>query len=210
MSEERDIEAAAALVSDADPATNKSAFWIDFGPLLIFFVAFHGLRRRYPDEAMLWAAGIFAVAAVAALIIGWLRHRHVSGMLMFSTAIIVVTAGLALLADNKIIFYMKPTIVNALFGVAVIGGAIFGKNLIRLLMGNSFTLPLEAWNKLAWAWGLFFFAMAALNEVIWRTQSENFWVNFKVFGFLPLTIAFTLCCVPFIKRHGGLDALTRD
>ena len=196
----------AVEATSAAPRPNNS-FWLDFGPLLIFFVAFHWLRRDHPDEAMLWAAGVFAVAAVIALGLGWLRHKRVSGMLLLSTAIIVVTAGLALLSDNKVIFYMKPTIVNSLFGIAAIGGALVGRNVIKLMIGDAFTLPDAAWNGLAYRWGAFFFAMAALNEFIWRTMSEEFLVNFKVFGFLPLTIVFTLALIPYIRRHGGLKGL---
>ncbi|GLQ24140.1 putative intracellular septation protein A [Algimonas ampicilliniresistens] len=187
-----------------------NSFWLDFGPLLVFFVSFHWIKRSNPDDAMLIAAGIFAVAAVIALAIGWLRHKKVSGMLVLSTAIIVVTAALALLADNKVIFYMKPTIVNALFGIAAIGGVLIGRNIIRLMIGSAFTLPDRIWDKLAIRWGLFFFAMAALNEFVWRTQSEDFWVNFKVFGFLPLTIIFTLTMIPLINRHGGLQGLEKS
>jgi intracellular septation protein len=194
------------LATNAAPRPNNSV-WLDFGPLIIFWVSFQWIKRSNPDDAMLYAAGIFAVAAVVALIIGWLRHKRVSGMLVLSTVIIVVTAGLALLADNKVIFYMKPTIVNALFGMAAIGGVFMNRNVIKLMVGQAFTLPDVAWSKLAIRWGLFFFAMAALNEVIWRTQSEEFWVNFKVFGFLPLTIIFTLTQLPLITRHGGLAGL---
>jgi len=188
----------------------QNSFWLDFGPLLVFFVSFHWIKRSNPDDAMLIAAGIFAVAAVIALAIGWFRHKKVSGMLMLSTAIIVITAALALLADNKVIFYMKPTIVNILFGIAAIGGVLVGKNIIRLMIGSAFTLPDKIWDTLAIRWGLFFFAMAALNEFIWRTQSEEFWVNFKVFGFLPLTILFTLTMIPLINRHGGLQGLEKS
>ena len=194
------------VVQDASeaPRPNTPA-WLDLGPLLVFFAVFHILRRSRPDDAMLIAAGVFAVASVIALSFSWTRHGRVSGMLLLSTAIIVVTAGLALLSDNKIIFYMKPTIVNALFGVAAIGGALIGRNVIKLMVGNAFTLPERAWNGLAWRWGLFFFAMAAINEVVWRTMSEAFWVNFKVFGFLPLTLVFTVSLIPYIRRHGGLE-----
>lgn len=181
-----------------------SNFWIDFGPLLVFFVAFQYLRRKSPDEAMLQAAGIFAVVAVIALLLGWLKHRYVSKMLIFSTVIIVVTAGLAIFSGNKTIFYMKPTIINALFGVAVLGGILLKKNVLKMMMGEAIILPDDKWNILALRWGLFFFAMAALNEFIWREMSEEFWVNFKVFGFLPLTFVFTLMQLPFIQKHGTL------
>lgn len=203
----------AAIIDAANAAQmpegtgGNNHFWLDFGPLLIFFVSFHWIKRDNPDDAMLIAAGIFAVAAVIALLIGWLRYKTVSPMLLLSTAIIVVTAGLALLADNPIIFYMKPTIVNSLFGLAAIAGVFMNRNVIRLLIGGAFTLPDKIWDTLAIRWGLFFFAMAALNEVIWRTQTESFWVNFKVFGFLPLTIIFTLTQIPLITRNGGLAGL---
>ena len=186
------------------PAKKPNNFWIDFGPLLVFFGAFQYFKRSNPDQAMLWAAGIFAVVAVIALLIGWLKYKHISKMLIFSTAIIVVTAGLALLSGDKRIFFMKPTVINALFGVAVIVGIFFKKNVIKMMMGEAIELPDAKWDTLAIRWGLFFFAMAALNEYIWRYQSEDFWATFKVFGFLPLTFAFTLTQLPFIQKHGTM------
>lgn len=197
-------------VPSANAASRPNSFWLDFGPLLVFFVSFHWIKRSNPDDAMLYAAGIFAVAAVIALVFGWLKHQKLSGMLMLSTGIIVITAGLALASDNKIIFYMKPTIVNALFGIAAIGGVVLNRNIIRLMIGDAFKLPDPVWNTLAIRWGLFFFAMAALNEVVWRTQTEAFWVNFKVFGFMPITILFTLTQIPMISRHGGLTELEKS
>lgn len=209
---EPDLEQTAKTVEAANVAPHPqsarpNSFWLDFGPLLVFFVSFHWIKRSNPDDAMLYAAGIFAVAAVIALALGWLKHRKLSGMLLLSTGIIVVTAGLALASDNKIIFYMKPTIVNALFGIAAIGGVFINRNIIRLMIGDAFTLPEKIWNTLAIRWGLFFFVLAIINEVVWRTQSEEFWVNFKVFGFMPITILFTLTQIPLIKRHGGLAGL---
>jgi len=125
-------------------------------------------------------------------------------MLLFSTAIIVVTAGLAIWSGNKTIFYMKPTVINILFGVAVIAGVFLKKNVIKMMMGEAIELPDAKWDRLAIRWGLFFFAMAALNEFIWRTQTEEFWATFKVFGFLPLTFVFTLTQIPFIQKHGTM------
>ena len=105
----------------------------------------------------------------------WLaKYKHISKMLLFSTAIIVVTAALAILSGNKTIFYMKPTVINVLFGVAVIGGIFLKKNVIKMMMGEAVELPDKRWDTLAIRWGLFFFAMAALNEYIWRTQTRGF------------------------------------
>ena len=99
-----------------DTTTNQTTppkpnnFLLDFAPLLVFFAAFQYFKRKNPDDAMLWAAGIFAIAAVIALAISWIKHKHVSGMLLFATGVIVVTAGLAIAFDNKAIFFIKPTI----------------------------------------------------------------------------------------------------
>ena len=99
---------------------------------------------------------------------------------------------------------MKPTIVNSFFGLGVIGGIFFQKNVIKLMMGDAIDLPDIKWNTLAIRWGIFFFAMAILNELIWRNFSEDFWVKFKVFGFLPITLLFTLTQLPFIMKHGAV------
>lgn len=193
----------------------KPGFMLEFGPLLIFFIAFQILKRQevYADNAMLMAAGVFAVCAVIALILSLIKHKTVSPMLILSTVLIVLTAGLAIAFDNEVIFYMKPTVTNILFGVVVIGGVFFKRNIIELLLGSTIKMPLEKWNVLAIRFGLFFFAMAALNEVIWRTQTEDFWVNFKVFGFLPISMIFMMLQFPFIRKHGeivGLDEADKD
>ena len=197
-------------MTDTDTTTNQTTppkpnnFLLDFAPLLVFFAAFQYFKRKNPDDAMLWAAGIFAIAAVIALAISWINHKHVSGMLLFATGVIVVTAGLAIAFDNKAIFFIKPTIINTLFGIAMIGGVFMKKNVIKMMMGSAFEMADTHWNKLAIRWGLFFFAMAALNEFIWRNYSEEFWASFKVFGFLPLTLVFTLTQLPFIQKHGKM------
>lgn len=177
---------------------------LDFGPVLVFVASYHYLRRTDPDGAMLTAAGIFMVVAIAALSYSRLKTGKVSGILLLTTAIICITAGLAIFSGNKTIFYMKPTIVNVLFGAAVLGGVAIKKNVLKLLIGEAFSLPDTAWNTLAIRWGLFFFTCAALNEYVWRYQSEEFWVNFKIFGFMPLTILFTLSQIPFIMKNGTI------
>ena len=181
-----------------------SNFLVDFGPVAIFVGVYHYLRRSDPDGAMLTAAGIFMVVAVFALAYSRVKTGKFSGVLMLTTIIICVTAGLAIFSGNKTIFYMKPTIVNALFGIGVLGGIFMKKNVIKLMMGDAVLLPEKAWNNLAVRWGLYFFFCAALNEVIWRTQSEEFWVNFKIAGFMPLTLVFTLTQIPYIMKHGKM------
>ena len=190
--------------SSPAPAKKPNSFWLDFGPLLAFFGAFQYFKRVNPDEAMVWAAGVLAVLAALALTYSWFKHKYLSGVLILTTVLVVFFAGLTFFTGNKIFLFMKPTIVNTLFGVGVIGGALMGKNVIKMLMGEAIELPDSKWNSLAIRWGIFFFAMAILNEIIWRNFSEDFWVKFKVFGFLPLTIIFTLSQLPFIQKHGKM------
>lgn len=192
-------------VTNAAPRPNH--FWLDFGPLLIFFGTFHWMRRNNPDEALFIAAAIFAVAAIIAMTFGWVKHRNVSFVLIFSTLLIVGTTALAFLFDNKVFLFMRPTVINGLMGLGVLGGVVIGKNVLKLLLGGTFTLPEKAWNILAIRWGIFFLCIALINEVVWRTQTESFWVNFKTFGFFPMTLLFTFAQIPFIQRHGGLEGL---
>jgi len=199
------------VTESTPPAPRKTNnFWIDFGPIAVFVGAYHYLRRSDPDGAMLTAAGIFMVVAVIALVYSRIKTGKFSGMLLFTTAIIVVTAGLAIFSGNKVIFYMKPTILNVLFGVGVIGGVLLKKNVLKMFMGEAIELPDVAWSNLAIRWGIFFFAMAALNEVIWRNFDESFWVNFKLFGFMPLTILFTLTQIPFIMKNGKMRGIEQE
>ena len=184
--------------------TKKLPFWIDFGPLLLFFAAFMYWKRDNPDDAMIWAAGVLAVAAAVALIYAWFKYKHTSPILIFSTVVIGAFALAAFLFDDKRFIFMKPTVMNVIFGLAVLGGVFFKKNVIKMMMGSAFELPDAKWNVFAIRWGLFFFAMAILNEIIWRNFAEPFWASFKVFGFLPLTLIFTATQIPFLTKHGAL------
>jgi len=196
--------------TDTHPAKKPNKFWLEFGPLLVFVIAYQYMRRTDVSEPMLKAAGIFMILAVISLIFAKIRYDQVSKVLVFTTLIIVVTAGLAILSGNPVIFYMKPTILNALFGIGVIGGVMMKKNVIQMFLGEAFEMPVKAWNNLAIRWGVFFFAMAALNEFIWRNFDENFWVNFKLFGFVPITLLFSLSQMPFIFKHGKVKGMEEE
>jgi len=196
-------------MSDEKSAAKREAgskVWLDFGPLLLFFVAFQYFKRNNPDEAIIWAAGVLAVAAAIALAWSWFKHKQTSPILIFSTIAVGAFALLAFLFDDKRIIFMKPTIMNVLFGLGVFGGMYFKKNFIKMMMESAFDMEDKHWNVQAIRWGIFFFAMAALNEVIWRNFSEDFWAGFKVFGFFPLTIIFTLTQIPFLQKHGTMKS----
>jgi intracellular septation protein len=118
-----------------------------------------------------------------------------------SGVVVVVFGGLTLFLQNEIFIKLKPTIVNTLFGLVLLGGLYFRKPLLQIVLDSMFELTEEGWRKLTLRWALFFFALAVLNEIVWRTQTTDFWVSFKVFGIMPLTIAFALAQTPLLLRY---------
>ena len=190
--------------SPQKPKSAKPSQMLEFGPLLVFFVLYQVLKKSQPDNALYIAAGVLAALSILVLIYSRIKHGSLPMMLLFTTVLVAGSAALAYFFKDERFIYMKPTVINILFGVGVIGGVLFKKNVIQMMMGEAFEMPMRAWNNLAIRWGIFFFILAAINEFVWRTYGEDFWVKFKVFGFLPLTILFTLSQLPFIMKNGTM------
>ena len=171
---------------------------LELGPLVVFFFS----NARFGIFA---ATGIFMVVTLVALSVSWWLTRRLAIMPVITGIVILIFGGLTLLLQDEIFIKMKPTIVNSLFGATLLIGLWFGRSLLGYVFDSVFRLDDEGWRKLTLRWGLFFFALAALNEVIWRNFSTDFWVSFKVFGIMPLTILFTLGQMPLIQRHALPD-----
>jgi intracellular septation protein len=182
---------------------------LELGPLIVFFfVNSRGedLARAFPALAALGgpifiATAIFIVATIVALTASWVLTRRLAVMPLVTGVIVLIFGGLTLWLQDDVFIKMKPTIVNVLFGTALLGGLWFGRPLLGYVFDSVFRLTDEGWRKLTFRWGLFFFVLAALNEVIWRSFSTDIWVSFKVFGIMPLTVLFTLTQMPLIQRH---------
>jgi intracellular septation protein len=116
-------------------------------------------------------------------------------------AIVLLFGGLTIYFDNDVFFKMKPTIINVLFAVILYGGILINKPLLKYLLGAALKLEEAGWKILTQRWIGFFIALAVLNEIVWRTQSTDIWVNFKVFGILPITFIFTMTQFPLIKKY---------
>ena len=129
---------------------------------------------------------------LVALGIGYALTRHLPLMPVVTAIIVIVFGGLTLFLQDETFIKLKPTIIYVLFGVALLGGLVFGKPLLGMVFDSVFHLTDEGWRKLTLRWALFFLALAVLNEIVWRTQSTDIWVTFKVFGVLPLTFVFAL------------------
>ena len=178
---------------------NKSLikFITDFGPLLIFFVFYYksgkDLRIAIPP---------FIVATIIAVLVVWILEKKIPMVPLLSGILITLFGGLTIYFDNPIFIYMKPTIINILFGLALLFGKYFTKEpILKKILGGSIKLYDEGWKILNTRWMYFFFGLALLNEFVWRTQSEEFWVNFKVWGILPITFAFTAFQIGLINKY---------
>ncbi len=180
---------------------------LEMGPLVLFFLG-NAYAERFgiaADQKLFVATGAFVAATVTALAIHYALVRRLPVMPLVSGVVVVVFGGLTLYLQDKTFIMVKPTIVNTLFGVVLLGGLAFGKPLLAVVLDSMFALTDEGWRKLTFRWGLFFLALAALNEVVWRTQTEDCWVNFKVFGIMPITVAFALAQTPLLTRYERKD-----
>ena len=169
----------------------------DFGPLLIFFIIYfnneNNLKVAIPP---------FVIATLISLIVIYFLERKIPMVALTGGVLITFFGGLTLYFDNKIFFYMKPTIINLLFAGVLFFGKFFTKRpLLKIFFQNAFDLEDEGWKKLNYRWISFFIFVAILNEIVWRTQSEVFWVNFKVWGLLPISFVFAASQFPLINKY---------
>jgi intracellular septation protein len=167
---------------------------LDLGPLLVFFVA-NAMFGIFP------ATAIFMVAMVAVIVTGIAVERKLSPMPLVTGALVLVFGGLTLWLSNDIFIKIKPTILYVMFAGVLLGGLVFNRLFIKLMLGQTLHLPEEAWRSLTWRWAIFFIALAIVNEIVWRNVSTNAWVAFKVWGVFPMTLLFAMAQTPFIARH---------
>jgi len=176
---------------------------LELGPLVLFFLAnAYGDRFGYGGERRIFAAtGLFVAATIVSLAVHFVLVRRLPIMPLVSGVVVLIFGGLTLYLQDELFIKLKPTIVNALFGCVLLAGLYWRKPLLAIVLDSMFELTEEGWRKLTLRWALFFFVLAGLNEIVWRTQTTDFWVNFKVFGIMPLTIAFALAQTPLLMRH---------
>ena len=167
---------------------------LDVGPLVLFFVA----NAKIGIYA---ATGVFMVAVIAALIVSYVMTRHIAIMPVVTAIVVLIFGGLTLVFHNDTFIKLKPTIIYALFAASLFGGLAFRKPLLGMVFDAVFDLTEEGWRKLTWRWALFFVFLAVINEIVWRTQTTDFWVSFKLFGVLPLTLLFGALQYPLLQKY---------
>lgn len=186
---------------------------LELGPLLVFFFAnsrAEWLAGVFPALSAMGgpifiATGMFMIATAISLGVSWLLVRSLPTVPLVSGVIVFIFGGLTLWLQDSTFIKVKPTIINTLFGVVLLGGLVFGKSLLGYVFDDAFKIDATGWRKLTFRWGLFFLAMAVVNEVMWRNFSEETWVAFKVWGNMPITMVFTLLQMPLIMRHSLED-----
>ncbi|MBL8559333.1 MAG: septation protein A [Hyphomonadaceae bacterium] len=194
----------------AKPATAKRGggqIFVDLGPVIIFMLTYNLSRGRVPEgEEIYLATTVFLIATAAALAYAWFKQKRLPPMLIVTAVVVGVFGGLTLALHDPVFIKMKPTIVNLLYASVILGGLAVKQNVWKMLFQSAFpALPDKVWTTFALRWGLFFIFLAGLNEFIWRSFSEVFWANFKVFGVMPLTFVFMLANMPLLMKHMPKD-----
>jgi intracellular septation protein len=192
---------------------------LELGPLIVFFVVNtlgEGWLDRSPllaswfSQPIIFATAVFMVAMAISLLLSWLLLKRIAVMPLVTGVVVLVFGTLTLVFQDATFIKMKPTIVNALFGAVLLGGLLFGHSLLRYVFGDVYKLKDKGWTVLTWRWGLFFFLLAALNEIVWRgaplvtdtaKAADDLWVAFKVWGIMPLTIVFSMFQLPVLKDY---------
>lgn len=183
-------------MSQADPATQKPLrkLLIEFGPLVAFFLA-----QRSKD--IYWATGVFMVAISISVLVSRRIERKWPVVPLVTAVFVLVMGGLTLWLQDATFIMMKPTIVNLLFAAILLVGLATNRLFLKTVFAEAFDLEDEGWSRLTLRFGLFFVFLAGVNEIVWRTQSEDFWTSFKVFGIAPLTIVFMLLQGRLVERY---------
>ena len=169
--------------------------FIDIGPLAVFFI-YYKVSGDLIDAIL-----PLMLATIISVVISYILEKRIPIMPTLGAGIVVIFGGLTIIFDNKIFIFMKPTIINIIFAAILYGGIILKKPLLKYLLGSALKLEEEGGTILTQRWAAFFIALAVLNEIVWRTMSEEFWVSFKVFGILPITFIFTMTQFPLIKKY---------
>lgn len=170
----------------------------DLGPLILFFAT-------YELFGIYAATAAFMAAVLAALGFGYWREKKLLPMPLFTAVLVLIFGGLTLYLKDATFIKMKPTVLYAFFGLMLVGGLKFNRVFIKYVFAQAFELTDEGWRTLTWRWGLFFLALAGINEAVWRSFSTDIWVDFKVFGIMPLIFLFALAQTPLVMKHNIED-----
>jgi intracellular septation protein len=173
-------------------------FLCDYLPLIIFFACYKLAETPNP---LITATIYMVITTFIALVISYILTKKIPMVALVSGIVLGIFGGLTVFLNDEIFIKIKPTIINLLFAVILFYGYFTKKPLLSYLLGEQIKMKNAAWLTLSARWALFFIALALLNEIIWRNFSTNFWVQFKVFGMMPISLIFTISQVPFMMKE---------
>jgi len=189
---------------------------VDYGPIIIFFIVYRYFAPENKENsiaevlAVIKGTGAFMFAAVIALIVSKMKFGRVSPMLWLSTGLIVFFGALTIFLQDKFYIQIKPTAIYLMFGLALLIGVARGQALLKYLLEAAFEgLSDKGWLLLSRNWGIFFLVLAALNEGFRHFLSFGWWLQAKLYVFLPLSFIFTFAQMPMLLRH-GLGSAAKD
>lgn len=174
---------------------------LDLGPLIVFFASYYGAAPYWGENSVYIATGVFMLATFAAGGAFYALARKISPLMVFSGIVVMVFGGLTLVLKDKTFIQLKPTIYYLTVSGILLGGLAFGRLVIKEVMDIAMHLSDEGWRKLTWRVAIFFACMAGLNEFVWRTYSWDTWMLLKVWGFIPLSLAFFAAQMPLLLRY---------
>lgn len=197
-----------ADLQDVKPAMTKLA--LELGPLVVFFIvnaqgerimeAFPVLQSWF-NQSIIFATAVFMVAMAISLVLSKILLKRIPVMPLVTGAVVLIFGGMTLYFQDALFIKLKPTITNVLFGSVLLGGLLFGQSLLRYVFGEVYKLQDRGWFLMTLRWGIFFFVLAAINEIVWRNFSDDFWVAFKVWGIMPLTMIFAMSQIPLLNKY---------
>ena len=188
-------------------------FLLELGPTLLFVLAYSQGERLIAlfglpaplDRPLFLATAVLMAALVTSLALSWVLTRTLPVMPVVTAVVVLIFGGLTLYLQDEWFAYVKPTIVNCLFGTVLLVGLLFRRSLMKILLEASIDMDDDGWRILSLRWGVFFFVLALINEIVWRNFSEAFWAGFKLWGFVPITMAFTLAQLPLMAKHSTAE-----
>ena len=184
---------------------------IELGPLVVFYLGFTfggRILAAFPafaangfDDPLYPATLLFMIAMVVSLIVSQLVLHRIAVMPVVTAVVVLVFGGLTFYFHDTSFAKMKPTVINALFGVVLLGGLLFGQSLLRYVFGEVYKLKPAGWTILTWRWGIFFLVLAVLNEVVWRVFGDNVWAQYKTFATPVATVLFAMAQVGVLSKY---------
>lgn len=167
----------------------------EYGPLVVFFVLY------YTNKDLFWATGGLLIATVISVLLTYYIERRLPFLPIFTAFAVGIFGGLTLILQDDLFIKIRPTVVNIIFGLVLLIGLVKNKLFLKILLSKALQISDYAWRIMTIRWSIFFFILALLNEIVWRTQDEEFWVNYKVFGVMLLNFFFLAFHIPFIQRN---------